>query len=61
MFSGVLAELRKEKQGLLLQPDVDVDGDVFGVRLPRRTGRRFPAGRGFLVRRGAIELVQVAH
>ena len=41
-------------------PDPDVDGDLLGVRLPRRTNPVFPPGRGYLVERGAVELVQVA-
>jgi DNA segregation ATPase FtsK/SpoIIIE, S-DNA-T family len=59
-FTGWLRELRKEEHGLLLDPDPDVDGDLLGVRLPRRSSPVFPAGRGYLVRRGAAELVQVA-
>ena len=41
-------------------PDADVDGDLLGVRLPRRTNPVYPPGRGYLVERGAVELVQVA-
>lgn len=59
-FGGLVPELRKHRQGLLLLPDPDVDGDLFGVRLPRRTGSAQTPGRGYLVRRGAFELVQVA-
>jgi DNA segregation ATPase FtsK/SpoIIIE, S-DNA-T family len=59
-FGGWLRELRKEEHGLLLAPDADVDGDLLGVRLPRRTNPVFPQGRGYLVERGTIELVQVA-
>jgi S-DNA-T family DNA segregation ATPase FtsK/SpoIIIE len=59
-FGGWLRELRKEEHGLLLAPDPDVDGDLLGTRLPRRSNPVFPAGRGYLVERGAIELVQVA-
>jgi DNA segregation ATPase FtsK/SpoIIIE, S-DNA-T family len=59
-FGGWLRELRKEEHGLLLAPDADVDGDLLGVRLPRRTNPVFPPGRGYLVERGSIELVQVA-
>jgi S-DNA-T family DNA segregation ATPase FtsK/SpoIIIE len=59
-FGGWLRELRKEEHGLLLAPDADVDGDLLAVRLPRRTNPVFPPGRGYLVERGAIELVQVA-
>jgi S-DNA-T family DNA segregation ATPase FtsK/SpoIIIE len=59
-FSPWLVELKKEKHGLLLEPDLTVDGDILGVQLPRRTNPVFPPGRGFLVNRGAFELVQVA-
>jgi hypothetical protein len=59
-FGGWLRELRKEEHGLLLAPDPDVDGDLLAVRLPRRTNPVFPPGRGYLVQRGKLELVQVA-
>jgi S-DNA-T family DNA segregation ATPase FtsK/SpoIIIE len=35
-FAGWLRELRKEEHGLLLDPDLDVDGEILGTRLPRR-------------------------
>jgi S-DNA-T family DNA segregation ATPase FtsK/SpoIIIE len=59
-FGGIASELRKDKNGLLLDPDVDVDGDLLGVRLPRRKTQPFPSGRGYLVQRGAYRLVQIA-
>jgi S-DNA-T family DNA segregation ATPase FtsK/SpoIIIE len=59
-FGGVAAELRKDKNGLLLDPDLDVDGDLLGVRLPRRKTQPFPPGRGYLVQRGSFRLIQVA-
>jgi DNA segregation ATPase FtsK/SpoIIIE, S-DNA-T family len=59
-FAPWLVELRKEKYGLLLEPDLAVDGDILGAQLPRRSNPLFPPGRGFLVERGAVELVQVA-
>jgi S-DNA-T family DNA segregation ATPase FtsK/SpoIIIE len=59
-FGGWLRELRSEEHGLLLVPQVDIDGDLLGVRLPRRSSSAFPPGRGYLVRRGRVELVQVA-
>ena len=58
-FGGWPREARKEEHGLLLHPELDVDGDLLGVRLPRRTNAVFPPGRGFLVNRGEVELVQV--
>jgi len=60
MFGGWLVDARKAKHGLLLAPDLDLDGELFGVRLPRSASRTFPVGRGFLIRRGPIEVVQVA-
>lgn len=59
-FGSWVSEARKHKMGLLLTPDFDVDGDIFGVRLPRTTQRQFPPGRGFLVERGGLRLVQLA-
>jgi DNA segregation ATPase FtsK/SpoIIIE, S-DNA-T family len=59
-FAGWLRELRKEEHGLLLDPDLDVDGDILGARLPRRSSLVFPPGRGYLIERGNVALVQVA-
>lgn len=59
-FGGVVPEVKKSRRGVLLMPDVELDGELLGVRLPRRTSARFVPGRGFLVDRGQIELVQVA-
>jgi S-DNA-T family DNA segregation ATPase FtsK/SpoIIIE len=59
-YGGWIAELRKGRRGVLLQPDLDLDGDLFGVRLARSTNRVFPPGRGFLVQGGSAVLVQVA-
>ncbi|MGA9762046.1 MAG: FtsK/SpoIIIE domain-containing protein [Gaiellaceae bacterium] len=53
-------ELLKEENGLLLDPQLDIDGELFGVRLPRATNAVFPIGRGYAVFRGVFELVQVA-
>jgi S-DNA-T family DNA segregation ATPase FtsK/SpoIIIE len=55
-----IRELRREGHGLLLQPDLDADGDLLGVRLPRRVAAPLVPGRGFIVVRGVAELVHVA-
>jgi DNA segregation ATPase FtsK/SpoIIIE, S-DNA-T family len=55
-----LAEIKRYKQALLLQPDIGQDGGVVEVQLPRRPKLVLPPGRAFLVRRGNIELVHVA-
>jgi S-DNA-T family DNA segregation ATPase FtsK/SpoIIIE len=57
---GWLRDVRKDEHGLLLDPDVDIDGDMLGVRLPRRTNVVFPPGRGYLVKRGDLALIQIA-
>jgi DNA segregation ATPase FtsK/SpoIIIE, S-DNA-T family len=59
-WQGVAVELRKGRTGLLLQPEVDSDGDLLNVALPRLHMRSWPEGRGFLVQRGRADLVQVA-
>jgi S-DNA-T family DNA segregation ATPase FtsK/SpoIIIE len=56
-YGGWLPELRKERQGLLLQPDPDIDGDLLGVRLPK--ARTALPGRGVLVTRYGVEMIQV--
>lgn len=59
-FGGWLTEVRKAKHGLFLAPDVDIDGELLGSRLPHKAGRTFPAGRGYLVCRGRIDYTQFA-
>lgn len=59
-FGGFLTDIRKPKHGALLAPDPEVDGELFGARLPRRRSHRFPPGRCYLVRRGEVDYVQIA-
>jgi S-DNA-T family DNA segregation ATPase FtsK/SpoIIIE len=59
-YSGWIPEIKKDRRALLLVPDVDIDGDLSGVRLPRRSSLVFPPGRGYLVERGQVRLLQVA-
>jgi S-DNA-T family DNA segregation ATPase FtsK/SpoIIIE len=49
---------RRSRQGVLLRPRTDVDGDLFGVVLPRHGPARFGPGRGYLVADGDVELLQ---
>jgi S-DNA-T family DNA segregation ATPase FtsK/SpoIIIE len=49
---------RSSRAGLLLQPDLDLDGDLIGTTLPRRTVVPLTPGRGFLVCGGALDVVQ---
>jgi hypothetical protein len=60
VFSGWLTLVLRERQGILLDADPAIDGTMLGgVQLPRRRGP-WPAGRAYLVRRGVVDLVQVA-
>lgn len=59
-YSGAIPEIRKDGVGFLLQPDIDVDGDLLGVSLPRRSTAAWPEGRGFIATRGRAELAHVA-
>ncbi|MFZ1994715.1 MAG: hypothetical protein WAU75_11450, partial [Solirubrobacteraceae bacterium] len=52
--------VRRARTGLLLQPDVQVDGQLLGVTLPRRPTPPVRPGCGYRVDPGGFELVQVA-
>ncbi len=55
-----LRRYQASRSGLLLQPQPD-HGDLFRVRLPLRTSRVWPAGRGYLVEAGTTDLIQVVN
>jgi S-DNA-T family DNA segregation ATPase FtsK/SpoIIIE len=59
-YKEALKVLRRHRHGLLLSPDIDVDGELLGARLPRFSTVPGSVGRGYLVRREELELVQVA-
>jgi S-DNA-T family DNA segregation ATPase FtsK/SpoIIIE len=59
-FTAWIREIKKHKNGVLLDPDRDLDGDILGVRLARSSGGKLPEGRGFLVRDGQPALCQLA-
>jgi S-DNA-T family DNA segregation ATPase FtsK/SpoIIIE len=52
--------VRRSRTGLLLQPDVQVDGQLLGVTLPRRPTPPVRSGCGYRIDPGGFELVQVA-
>ncbi len=52
--------VRRSKNGILLRPNIDLDGDLVGVNLPRRAPVAMIVGRGYLAQNGDVELVQVA-
>ena len=54
-------QVRRSRLGVVLQPDVDLDGDLLGAVLPRRQVVPARPGCGYLVVDGRAELVQLAH
>ena len=52
--------LRGSGNGVLLQPDNSVDGELLGVRLPRHERLPEVPGRGYLVTGGEAHVVQLA-
>ena len=59
-YSHWTRPLRKHKVGVLLRPDIDLDGDILGAQLPRRAPVAMVTGRGYVACAGETELVQVA-
>lgn len=59
-FRGWLADARRGRSGLLLNPASAADGEVFDLRLPRSTTGGWPPGRALLALRGHAAPVQVA-
>jgi len=52
--------IRASGIGVLLMPDVSVDGELLAARLPRADRPRQVPGRGYLVGAGNVEVVQLA-
>ncbi|MDO5068280.1 MAG: FtsK/SpoIIIE domain-containing protein [Propionibacteriaceae bacterium] len=50
--------MRKSRCGILLQPNVDFDGELLGAQLPRRAPVRVTTGRGYACSGGTVELIQ---
>jgi S-DNA-T family DNA segregation ATPase FtsK/SpoIIIE len=59
-YGGLVPELRRSKRGVLMAPDLELDGDLVGVRLRPPLETASLPGRGFLAQVGVNELVQVA-
>ncbi|MEO7555295.1 MAG: FtsK/SpoIIIE domain-containing protein [Acidimicrobiales bacterium] len=53
-------DVRRAKTGLVLQPDTDLDGELVGLTLPRRSPVALSFGRGWLRAAGDLQVVQVA-
>ncbi|MEA2127901.1 MAG: segregation ATPase FtsK/SpoIIIE, family, partial [Solirubrobacteraceae bacterium] len=59
-YAPWIREIRKDGRGMLLDPSLELDGDLLGARLPRRTNAVFPPGRGYVVIDARVTLAQVA-
>ena len=60
MYSHWTKQIRKARCGVLLQPNVDYDGELLGVTLPRRSPVAMSPGRGYACGAGDMMLVQTA-
>ncbi|GGL80719.1 cell division protein FtsK [Curtobacterium citreum] len=60
LYSHWTRQVRKSRCGVLLQPDVDYDGELLGITLPRRAPVALSAGRGYAASGGSVRLVQTA-
>ena len=58
MYSHWTKMVRKSRTGVLLQPHVDYDGDMFSMNLPRRAPVALTSGRGYAVLGGIPVLMQ---
>lgn len=60
MYSHWTKLIRKARCGVLLQPNVDYDGDLLGATIPRRAPVTLSPGRGYACGAGDVMLVQTA-
>ena len=58
MYSHWTKAVRKSRTGVLLQPHIDYDGDMFSMTLPRRAPVTLTTGRGYVVLGGSAVLAQ---
>ena len=59
MYRGIIAQVRKNRTGLILAPRNMDDGAHLSVRLSRSIGGPVPKGRGVLVTTSGWTWVQV--
>jgi S-DNA-T family DNA segregation ATPase FtsK/SpoIIIE len=52
--------VRGSKLGLLLRPNLDLDGELLGTPLPRRAPVAMRDGRGYLVESSGLDILQAA-
>lgn len=58
LYSHWTKTVRKSRLGVLLQPDVDYDGELLGATLPRKAPVAITAGRGYIGVGGRTALIQ---
>lgn len=58
LYSHWTKTLWKSRLGVVLQPDVDYDGELLGSNLPRRAPVALTSGRGYLGVSGQLALIQ---
>ncbi len=58
-FTHWTARIRKERRGLIIQPEENTAGEALGTKLPHFEGP-LPVGRAFLIGDGQTELTQLA-
>lgn len=58
LYSHWSKTVRKARCGVLLQPDVDYDGELLGLTLPRRAPVAMVQGRGYACVGGTATLIQ---
>jgi S-DNA-T family DNA segregation ATPase FtsK/SpoIIIE len=52
--------VRRQRRGVILRPQNDLDGDVLATLLPRREATPPAPGRGYLIADGTCAFVQLA-
>jgi len=60
LYSHWTKTIRKSRCGILLQPNIDYDGELVGATLPRRAPVAMTVGRGYLSSGGTLEFLQAA-
>lgn len=58
LYSHWTKAARSARCGVLLQPDIDYDGNLLGVSLPRQSPVAITPGRGYACVGGAVALIQ---
>jgi hypothetical protein len=59
-YMGWVPSVKRFPTVLALRPELEVEADLYGVRLQGRPGQRYPAGRGFLIAERESRVIQVA-